>query len=54
LRTIDVQADGQIENLIPVIMLNEGVDCNTAIKLAIMLVEEASYGFSKIETHLQA
>ncbi|RAH66566.1 terpene synthase family protein [Aspergillus aculeatinus CBS 121060] len=47
-------ADGQIENLIPVLMLNEGVDCNTAMKLAIMLVDEAAHGFHETEKHLQA
>ncbi|RAH39862.1 terpene synthase family protein [Aspergillus brunneoviolaceus CBS 621.78] len=47
-------ADGQIENLIPVLMLNEGVDCNTAMKLAIMLVDEAAHGFHETEKHLRA
>lgn len=54
LLTIDPQADGQIENLIPVLMLNEGVDCNTAMKLAIMLVDEAAHGFHETEKHLRA
>ncbi|PYI35303.1 terpenoid synthase [Aspergillus indologenus CBS 114.80] len=46
-------ADGQIENLIPVLMLNNDVDCDAAMKWAVKLVEEAAQSFQDIERHLQ-
>ncbi|RAH78356.1 terpenoid synthase [Aspergillus japonicus CBS 114.51] len=46
-------ADGQIENLIPVLMLNNDVDCDTAMKWAIKLVEEAAQSFHNIKRHFQ-
>ncbi|KAL2808542.1 terpenoid synthase [Aspergillus granulosus] len=46
-------ADNQIENLVPVLMLNEGVDCNQAVRLSYQLVQEAARGFLEVEASLQ-
>ncbi|KAL2864293.1 terpene synthase family protein [Aspergillus lucknowensis] len=42
-------ADNQIENMVPVLMLNEDVDCNQAVRLSHQLVQEAARGFLEVE-----
>ncbi|KAF9893955.1 hypothetical protein FE257_008926 [Aspergillus nanangensis] len=46
--------ENQIENMVPVLMLNEGVDCNQAMKLSYQLVQEATRGFLEVESGLEA
>jgi hypothetical protein len=52
--TIGLQADSQLENMVTVIMLNDGVDCNQAMRLSHQFVQqEAAQGFQKVERHLR-
>ncbi|KAL4906192.1 hypothetical protein BDW74DRAFT_177213 [Aspergillus multicolor] len=47
-------ADNQIENMVPVIMLNEGIDCKEAMRRSHDYVREAAQGFRNIEGRLRA
>ncbi|KAL4811604.1 terpenoid synthase [Aspergillus spinulosporus] len=48
-------ADNQIENMVTVIMLNDGVDCDQAMRLSHQFVQqEAAQGFQNVERHLRA
>ncbi|KAI9376182.1 isoprenoid synthase domain-containing protein [Aspergillus egyptiacus] len=46
-------ADNQIENIVPVLMLNLGVDCNQAMQLSHQLAQEANRGFLEVEHALR-
>ncbi|OGM44849.1 hypothetical protein ABOM_006119 [Aspergillus bombycis] len=45
-------ADHQAENLVPVLMLNQGIDCNKAMQLSYHLVEETTRGFHEVEHNM--
>ncbi|KAE8151972.1 terpenoid synthase [Aspergillus avenaceus] len=45
--------DNQAESLVPVLMLNEGIDCDAAMRLAHQLVEESTRGFHEVEARMQ-
>jgi hypothetical protein len=47
------QRDNQIENLVPVIMLNEELNCSQAMQLSSYLVQETARGFHEVEDNLQ-
>jgi hypothetical protein len=51
--TQSFQGDNQIENLVPVLMLNQGVSCDKAMQWSSLLVEEATRGFHEVEDNLQ-
>ncbi|RAH55297.1 terpenoid synthase [Aspergillus piperis CBS 112811] len=40
--------DGQVENLVPIIMLNENLRANQAMKVAFMLAQESARGFYEV------
>ncbi|KAJ5718943.1 hypothetical protein N7493_007398 [Penicillium malachiteum] len=44
--------DGQIENLIPVLMLNDQIDCNTAMTQAYQLLHKEAASFREAGAHL--
>ncbi|KAL5002000.1 terpenoid synthase [Aspergillus recurvatus] len=47
-------ADNQIENMVTVIMLNDAVDCNQAMRLAHQFVQhETAHGFLSVESRLR-
>ncbi|KAL4971598.1 terpenoid synthase [Aspergillus desertorum] len=47
-------ADNQIENMVTVIMLNDAVDCNRAMRLSYRFVKEAAQGFLNVESRLRS
>ncbi|KAF9885849.1 hypothetical protein FE257_012321 [Aspergillus nanangensis] len=47
------QTEGQIENMVPVLMLNKGIDCNQAMKLSFQLVQGVTRNFLDVESGLQ-
>ena len=47
-----LQRDNQIENLIPVLMLNQGLDCNEAMQKSFQLAEREARDFHRIEERL--
>ncbi|GLA57814.1 hypothetical protein AtubIFM55763_003020 [Aspergillus tubingensis] len=40
--------DGQVENLVPIIMLNENLRASQAMKVAFMLAQESARGFYEV------
>jgi hypothetical protein len=48
-----LQIDGQIENLIPVLMLNRGIDCNTAMQQSYAFAMNEAMGLRDAESHLR-
>ncbi|CAI7656491.1 unnamed protein product [Penicillium pancosmium] len=44
--------DGQIENLIPVLMLNNQIDCNTAMSQSYQLLHNEAASFREAKMHL--
>jgi hypothetical protein len=44
--------DDQIENLIPVLMLNNGIDCNTAMQKSYQLLENEAKGLEHAKKRL--
>lgn len=44
--------DDQIENLIPVLMLNEGLDCNTAMQKGYQLLRDQAEGLQRAKACL--
>ncbi|GFN17089.1 bifunctional terpene synthase/polyprenyl synthetase family protein [Aspergillus tubingensis] len=40
--------DGQVENLVPVLMLNENLTASQAMKMAFMLAQESARGFYEV------
>ncbi|KAJ5355415.1 uncharacterized protein N7496_012627 [Penicillium cataractarum] len=45
-------ADDQIENLVPVLMLNRGIDCNTAMQQSYELLHATAKGLQRAESNL--
>jgi hypothetical protein len=50
----DIQADNQIENLVPILMLNQNIDCSSAVERSSLLVQEAACDFHGVEKRLRA
>ncbi|EAW13943.1 uncharacterized protein ACLA_069740 [Aspergillus clavatus NRRL 1] len=51
--TLVLQRDNQIENLIPVLMLNEGIDCHEAMQLGFRLVQDIADAFHEVEASMR-
>jgi hypothetical protein len=49
----DMQADNQIENLVPILMLNYNIDCSSAVERSSLLVQEAACAFHEVEKRLR-
>ncbi|GFG17844.1 (+)-germacrene D synthase [Aspergillus udagawae] len=47
-------ADNQIENLVPILMLNQNIDCSSAMERSSLLVQEAACDFHGVEKRLRA
>ncbi|GIK05781.1 terpene cyclase [Aspergillus viridinutans] len=45
--------DNQIENLVPILMLNHNIDCCSAMERASLLVQEAACAFREVEKRLR-
>ncbi|KAJ5963615.1 terpenoid synthase [Penicillium vulpinum] len=45
--------DNQIENLVTVVMLNEGLDCNQAMQLSFCLAQEIARSFHEVEDNVR-
>ncbi|GAQ02980.1 hypothetical protein ALT_0301 [Aspergillus lentulus] len=45
--------DNQIENLVPILMLNHNIDCSTAVERSSLLVQEAACAFHEVEKRLR-
>ncbi|PKX95128.1 terpenoid synthase [Aspergillus novofumigatus IBT 16806] len=46
-------ADNQIENLVPILMLNHNIDCSSAVERSSLLVQEAACAFHEVEKRLR-
>ncbi|KAF7181004.1 hypothetical protein CNMCM7691_000133 [Aspergillus felis] len=46
-------ADNQIENLVPILVLNQNIDCSSAMERSSLLIQEAACNFHKVEKRLR-